>query len=111
MHIMFIAELDRHRRQSERELESLNKKVRELSGRLKSSAHQERGGVSVGATSSSYGGLHVSLSEEGYQEVTMTTSEGIFSWPINFMIKIHTLQTWPPMVLAGRRSHHLQGRV
>lgn len=48
--------------------------MRDLSGRLKS--HQ-RDSAGSGSTSYAGGGLQVSMSAEGYQEVTMTSSEGM----------------------------------
>ncbi len=66
------AEFERHRRQSEREVEDLSKKVRELSGHLKS---QQRSSVGGGASPSSVGGgLLVTVSAEGFQEISRTSS-------------------------------------
>ncbi len=57
-------------------MEDLSKKVKDLSGRL--SAHRGSSD-SVGGGSSTYaGGLQVSTSAEGYQEVTMSSSEGMW---------------------------------
>ncbi|XP_064400185.1 GRAM domain-containing protein 4-like isoform X2 [Halichondria panicea] len=67
------SEFQKHRRQSQKEVEDLSKKVKDLSGRL--SAHRGSSD-SVGGGSSTYaGGLQVSTSAEGYQEVTMSSSE------------------------------------
>ncbi len=70
------ADFQKHRRQSQREVEDLSKKVKDLTGRL--TAHRGSSDY-VGGGSSTYAGgsLQVSTSSEGYQEVSMAPSDGV----------------------------------